>query len=753
MYMKTKKLFYFAALLAVLAGCKKEGPDQSIRVHDLNVSVKIENTDDLNFEAGDGFCAAIAKTSSPATAIKVEDSYHTDFSFENSTLKSSIFNGTFAAIDNVDLENTYCFYGVLPAPAEDYEGYGAKLDNWMVTLPDSQTATQTGWDKAADILLMNPTAISNSDPAANGQALSYSPANGGNVEFDHLFGFGKVSFAGFPVENAGLVVKSVSIEAVGAEQALAGKFPIDITKPAVENVLTTSEAKNVITLAGDGKIAIGEYAALFVANPGSYDLKFTVNTDDAIFTFEASNVTVERGVKPEEAVVAFISDVVYIKPIDVEIAQGETWSFTPSEASCIVRTYPYRFWGDSDKKMLFSFSYPESTVANWGTGMAVGEKYAQAWSNGQKIDGGQVVLASNGSFKGVNFVKVNFGLSNGQAVGTATLEASLVNGENKTVLGTANVSPMDISLSEPQDYYFNAPSFEQAGKLVFTLTIPEGYKLREAVPFLTSLEINPTPVITLSSSLIDVEKAGASNTLDCVVNAAKTVNVTTSDSWITASYADGKLSYSIAENTGNKRNGTITITATGVSTQTKSIEVKQRGEAERFVLTITANDLHDAINSKINAGFVAEAGKYYELVHTFKAKSVNNPENTKDVEIKIDQVLYNSTYTADTDDMIRLNLGDFKCTSAIGDIEQIFLHSYHRIDRIDTYAPALFKYSNDGVEWGITPKAQLGYSSSTNSTYTNTVKYSDVKYKWFNLNINSGSWFRFIKIEVTFLVD
>ena len=108
-----KKLLYMTALLAVAAGCAKtESAPEMSDVVNLSVRVNVSNGADtkakfdgdshIKFEKGDAFYAAIAKESTPTTAVKVAYAatyparqYYSVFTIENFEAESPVFKGNF----------------------------------------------------------------------------------------------------------------------------------------------------------------------------------------------------------------------------------------------------------------------------------------------------------------------------------------------------------------------------------------------------------------------------------------------------------------------------------------------------------------------------------------------------------------------------------------------------------------------------------------------------------------------------------
>lgn len=220
-----KKSLYIAAALMAIVGCSKsELAPETAGTHDINVSVAVSTGDDtravfdgdshIKFEKGDYFYAAVAKKGTPTKGVKVAKSkgaaagvYYSIFKIKDFEATAPVFDGELWSIVDADFADEYNFYGVFPAAAVNTAYSEEDLTSWTVKIPEEQTATQTSWYNRADIMLVKPTTISTSNKTHNDEYGEYSTVNSEKLEFAHLFGFGKITFAGVPDAYKSQVVK------------------------------------------------------------------------------------------------------------------------------------------------------------------------------------------------------------------------------------------------------------------------------------------------------------------------------------------------------------------------------------------------------------------------------------------------------------------------------------------------------------------------------------------------------------------
>lgn len=759
-----KKSLYIAAALVAMAGCSKsEIAPETAGTHDIKVSVAVSTGADtkavfdgdshIKFEKGDYFYAAVAKKDAPTKGIKVAKSkgglagvYYSIFKIKDFEATAPVFDGELWSIVDADFANEYNFYGIFPAAAVNTAYSEEDLTSWIVKIPEEQTATQTSWYNRADIMLVKPTTISTSNKTHNDEYGEYSTVNSEKLEFAHLFGFGKISFAGVPDAYKSQIVKSVKIEAVGENKALAGRFSVDITKDVYDADVKSTSPVSYINLPGDGTTTVSDYVAWFVANTGEFDVKITVFTNKADLVFERKGLVIARSAITSPTVNYKSSDVVTSH--DVALAEGETWTNTPAYSKIINSSYKERAWGDGDKKMNFSISYPGSNNGNYGTSLYTTDGYTQGLAS-STIIGGKVVLSSAADFSGVKMVKANLGIYTDGV--TADFTMSLVKDGKQYDLGKVNITGNGNN-PDGKEYYFSGNSECESGQLVLTVDNLSNQSCR---PYIGALSINPAPGIVLDSKTIKVAKTAHSESVDCGVYAATgDPTVTVADdakSWLSASWASNKLTVTVTENTGKKRAGTITIKAKGLSETTETVTVEQASAtAVTYKLSVTAADMYKVLKAEAdklkNEGKEVDPLSGYPVTAKFTAKGVNDATKTTEVEIYGDKL-----YIGSATETSFKSKGSIKCTSAVGAISKIVVVADKKM-KAGAYDDLILKLSSDGSSWSKVSSNALSYTGD--GPYTSTAVIGDDSVNWFDIAVtNWGSSTPVYSFEVTFTTD
>lgn len=759
-----KKSLYIAAALVATIGCtKSEFIKESAETHDINVSVTagtesgtkavFDGDSHIKFEKGDAFYAAIAKADAPAKGIKVAtkegyaaNAYYSSFSISDAEAATPEFKGSLYSIVEADFADEYCFYGVFPSGAVNTNFSEEDLTAWTVDIPDEQTASQTSWQNKADVMLMQPTTISTSDNTYDEKYGEYSTSNQEKVKFAHLFGFGKISFASVPELYASQVVKSIKIEATGDNKALAGRYTVDITKDIEEVVPVPASTKSSITLKGDGETTVAEYVAWFVANPGTFDVKITVFTNKADLIFEREGLVITRSFISNPTVNFKSTDVT--DSHDVALVDGENWTNTLSNSNTITSTYKERAWGDGDKKMNFSISYPGSTNSNYGSSLSVSGVYTQNLAN-NPILGGKVVLSSAADFSGMKEIKVNLGIYTADV--TADFTLSVVKNGTAIDLGKVNIAGSNKD-HLGKDYYFKTTPESESGQLVLTV---DNFSNTSCRPYIGTLSINPAPAIVLDNTTIKVDKTAHSETFDCEIFAADGAPVVTvaedAQSWLSASWADSKLTLTVTENTGAKRSGKVSLKATGLSETVQDITVVQSSAIEvLYKLSVSAADMYKVLKAekdKLEAeGTVVDNLTGYPVTAKFEAVGVDDPTKKTEVEISANK-LYLGTATEES----FKTKGSLKCTSAVGIISKVVVVADQKL-KAGNYDDLVLQISENGTSWKKVASSALTYEGD--NPYTTTAVIDDDTANWFDISVTAwGKATLIYSFEITFLVD
>lgn len=777
-----KKILYTALIALLAISCtkniteesvNKEAPKNVVAVN-MTVPVAVEADTKASFDgenrvvfsSTDAFYAAIASKDAPSTALVVETSkdwygdleysYYQKFSLVSPT-EEPVFKGTFYILETDFVENgEYNFYGVFPYSAVNYLS-GKDLSKWRVVLKNSQKQTQDSWDSSCNVMLAEPGTISTSatdDYKYNQTFKDYEASyTGETVAFAHLFGYCKMNFAGIPEEYASETVKSITIEAIGEKKDITGTYEIDITKQVDEIVPVAKTTNSKITLTCDNSVAISDYTAWFVANPGIYDVKITVATGAADFVFERSGLEIERS--------KIAAPTVNLKEIDqtVDHSVDLTGSGTPelwttgafTYSSTISSSYKSRTWGVGEKKMNFTILFEgEENASNYASynGNST-DGYVQIIAQ-NSIKSGAVILTSEAAFKGVEAVHMSLGLYTEGAIADYTL--SLVDGANTYELGKYTIN--GSSSYYGQDYSFTNNTDVKKGKLVLRVDNLRGEFSGQARPTLGLLTINPKPIINLASPSLSIEKTATQSTVGCEV-LLNTADVTVSvdseaSSWLSASYADNLLTYTATENTGKKREGTITIKTTGVGGETTAnLVVKQASAvAKTFTLTLTSEDLKNAANAKIaelnEAG--TTIGQYSSYEVSLSKNATSSDASTKNVTMVFPKVVLYSTVGDET--VFKVN-GAITTAEELGEVQSVKFTSAEK-GGTSTWSYTVVSFSIDGTTWVKNVASQISVEGTT-APYTTTVTNDNSDYLWFKIEPSAAK--DMDSIEVVFVAD
>lgn len=766
--MNMKKITYIAAALLAFVGCaKQEIVPQTAGTQSISVTLPVaeeltkvhfDGASHIKFDKGDAFYAAIAKTTSPTQTVKVAtnsqaaaSANHTLFSIVDFEAEEPLFKGNLYNIPERDIEEEYFFYGLYPST---YAGSNSDLTKWTIKLPENQPenqdeeASQETWYGKADALLVKPTLISTADKTFEPHYKEYSLARPNEkIEFAHLFGFGKLSFAGIPEQYKDLVVKSVSIKAVGTKKDIAGTFYVNVTAEMDElGDLKASRPKDCITLKGDGQTTVSNYKAWFVANPGTYDVEITVSTAKADFVFKRSELIVTRGAITEPtANYGKVADDAAISH-DVALAEGETWTTGVLKyGDCMSSSNPIKAWGAGEKKMNFfvDYVYLGTSNSNYPSYYSGSGKYVQALTS-KTLMGGAALLSSEASFSGMTQIRLNCGVYTPSATADFTVYSELEG--KQTQIGKVTVEGTNENV-DGKNFFFDVPEAGRAGVLVVKA---DNLSPEDASPYVGSITINPDAEIVLGQKTLKVAKTASANEISCGIFAAKgepTVKVAEdAASWITgAAYADGKLTFNVAENAGSKRTGVVTVTVKGLTDVSETLTVVQASATEvEYKLTVGPAQVAAAIAKAKEAG--TELTKEYDpLTASFQAVATDGSGKTTDVELSFSALGCNNVTS---ENFAIKNNSTVTTTSSIGFIEDVCVVATSSITANPMWADLAVKTSADGSVWAF---LQGGKYEKNDIYYTNTFTNEDESQIWFQLIVNRVT--RIKSIELTYIAE
>lgn len=747
-----KKTLYMAAVLATLAGCAKtesqpENPvgsnlELTANVEGVGTKAVFDGDSHIKFEKSDAFCAAIALPSAPDKAVKVAkqnggyaNEYYTTFKLEDPNADTPVFKGNFYSILEAQNSDTYKFYGVFPSDA--VASYGENLTVWRVQVNGEQTSSQTSWQNKADVMLVEPADVTVEDKEKT-QWGEYNSKASLNIKFAHLFGFGKISFADIPDTYAGLNVEQVVVEAVGENKDLVGIYKIDITKDVDEMKPVPFNTGSTVTVTPETAVTVADNVVWFVANPGSYDVKITVKTSRYDLVFERTGLNIKRGKIAAPTVHFKAADAAVSH--DVALAEGETWSHTPTSNNSLTSIRKKATWGDGEKKMAFSLAYPkDANGTNAGTTYYKSSNVAQGFAQNRVI-GDKVVLSSGASFSGVKMLKLNLGIYTASA--SCDFTVALANGTDTTVIKKISVATGEETPSpEGADYFIENTTGVEAGDLVITL---DNLSKDDIRPYLGLLVLNPKPELVVGESELKFEKEGGAGEIACNAYATKSEPKVSSDAeWLKVTYADGKISYTAEANTDSKRTATVTVTLTdGDFTVTKTISVKQKSATTlEYKLTVTPALMNEILKAEAEKHPDADATSYYPIDAKFTAVATDGSGKTVDVNMHATWMYV--TNLSDTSFRMR---GKFYCSSSIGFVEKVVITADRKVTT-SNWADLAVKFSKDGSTW-----SHLSSSAITVDGKTSTLVNEDEDNTYFSIDATGGFSVIYVdSFEVTFI--
>lgn len=747
-----KKTLYMAAALAVLAGCAKtesqsENPvgsnlELTANVEGIGTKAVFDGDSHIKFEKGDAFCAAIALPSAPNKAVKVAkqdggyaNEYYTTFKLEDPNADTPVFKGNFYSILEAQNADAYKFYGVFPSDA--VASYGENLTVWRVQVKGEQTSSQTSWQNKADVMLVEPADVTVEDKEKT-QFGEYNSKASLNIKFAHMFGFGKISFADIPDTYAGLKVDQVVVEAVGENKDLVGVYKIDITKDVDEMQPVPFQTGSSLTVTPETAVTVADNVVWFVANPGTYDVKVTVKTSRYDLVFERTGLNIKRGKIAAPTVHFKAADVAVSH--DVALAEGETWSHTPTYNNSLISTRKKAMWGDGEKKMAFSLAYPkDANGTNAGTTYYKSSNVAQGFAQNRVI-GDKVVLSSGASFSGIKMLKLNLGIYTASA--SCDFTVALANGTDTTVIKKISVATgEEAPNAEGADYFIENTTGVEAGDLVITL---DNLSKDDIRPYLGLLVLNPKPELVVGESELKFEKDGGTGEVACNAYATKSEPKVSSDAeWLKVTYADGKISYTAEANADSKRTATVTVTLTdGDFTVTKTISAKQKSATSlEYKLTVTPALMNEILKAEAEKHPDADATSYYPIDAKFTAVATDGSGKTVDVNMHATWMYV--TNLSDTSFRMR---GKFYCSSSIGFVEKVVITADRKVTT-SNWADLAVKFSKDGSTW-----SHLSSSAITVDGKTSTLVNEDEDNTYFSIDATGGFAVIYVdSFEVTFI--
>ena len=552
-----------------------------------------------------------------------------------------------------------------------------------------------------------------------------------------------------PEKYASLKVKSVTIEAVGEKKDICGQFFLDITADAAKTELNALNPGASIVVTPTDEVTVKDNVVWFVANPGTYDVKITVATPTYDLVFERQGLVVSRSkitsptVHFKEADTALSHDVI--------LAEGESWVNTLSYSNCLSSSKRSQKWGnDPSKKMAFSLAYPGSGNDNYGSSAYADAGYAQLLAY-QAIQGKKVILSSEAAFGGIKLVKANLGIYTNDATGTFTV--SLEDGDKSYKLGSVKITGNNDNCNGVNYYFANTTGVEY-GRFVLTV---DSLSTENCRPYIGELSFNSAPEVVFAESVVKVDKIAGSFEVVCDVKGANAdPEVTVSEDakgWLTASYADGKLTYTVTANEGEKRAGTVTVKAKGIGGEASAeVKVVQASvNSAEYKLSVSASEVYPYIQAKIkeleDGGQTVGTSASAELTIPFTAKGTTDPSKTTTVNLKFAKVLLKES----TAEFIRIT-STIAPTEPVGVVTEVTVVSSFKVES-SNYGQMALKFSDNGLNWTNAPKSAITSSEGADGYQKSVIVNDNSDYKWFSIAPDGWSVNKVKSFDVIFVEE
>ena len=481
---------------------------------------------------------------------------------KNSTETTIADDGTTASFKLSLNESTapYTIYAI--SPANVASSISSQYCNWTITIPDSQEPSATSCDPAAQVVV------------GQTEALETLPSSV-DMKFEHLTAYAKINFTNVTLGEA--VVNSITIT---ADQYIAGKHYYQVAdngsytagqlrsaSGAVKSItITTSELNNVwVALA---PVAVSE-------------LTFTINTDKGTITKEVAGLNKEF---KSGVVATFNVDMtgktiatpdVYTLVTDLSVlAEGDNVIIASADEDYAISTDNSGYVRNATaitkdgNTIIPTVAVGIFTVHDAGTNL-----YAF-----KEASDGKYLYASSSSNNNLQTQATND--ANGYwdiTIKDATTGAAKVVAQGAN---TRNVMQYNYNNGNPRFSCYASTQKDVA----FYYKSNGGEKIA----------IEPQ---IIASDINNVAAAGVTNaTANIVVRGIASVTATTDGTVVTAASVSGNvLTYTVAANNGEAREGSITLEGGSVET---TITVSQLGKVTGTVYTLTNDEIRSFLTSK-----------------------------------------------------------------------------------------------------------------------------------------------------------
>ena len=501
-------------------------------------------------------------------------------------------NGTLDSQEEYDWYAMYPYSSYVPGPKNTGSGY------MTIGCAASGTQTQTGNNSLAHVAGKNFPLV--------GKAYAVPAGSAPALAMTHV-----ATLLEFEVTNSLDEAITVSNIKFTAPAALVGTFYIDFTD--IANITATSSGSSYTSKSATLIVKNGEAIA------AGASAKFYLPV--APFT-AAANAKLA---------------------LEVNVTAGEKVGLLSKEITLATET-SFKAGKIKNVKVNYDAEFVEEGIAlpfEDNFAWATGEAELSASSLNKNYSTSTKVYANNGDLK--------FGTSSALgSISTAPLnlsqpftvavDAKCWSGDTSVLKITVNgVTQKTATLPEAFESYlfrFDAATSASVIKFEITGTGTDASKHRGHIDNLKVIAGHDyvlPPVLKLDSNLLNVQAEANTNTVGYTVkNPVDGISVTavSNNDWITVTPATNSLTIAVAENTGDERTGTVTVSYEGVANQTITV-TQAAPKSDDVVVTeksVTHNFVNNATFKTWDSSYKARTIEFTEA--TVKFKSANKQSST-----------------------------------------------------------------------------------------------------------------------------
>lgn len=516
------------------------------------------------------------------------------FKLEDATTGRFLGNvsGTLDSQEEYDWYAMYPYSSYVPGPKNTGSGY------MTIGCAASGTQTQTGNNSLAHVAGKNFPLV--------GKAYAVPAGSAPALAMTHV-----ATLLEFEVTNSLDEAITVSNIKFTAPAAIVGTFYIDFTD--IANITATSS----------GSSYTSKSATLIVKNGEAIAAGASAKFYLPVAPFKAAanaKLSIEVNVTSGEKVGL----------LSKEITLATETSFKAGKIKPIKVNYNVEF---VDEGIALPF---EDNFA-WATG----EAELSASSLNKNYSTSTKVYANNGDLKfGTSSVlgSISTAPLNLSQPFTVAVDAKCWSGDTSVLKITVDgVTQKTATLPEAFESYlfrFDAATSASVIKFEITGTGTDASKHRGHIDNLKVIAGHDyvlPPVLKLDSNLLNVQAEANTNTIGYTVkNPVDGISVTavSNNDWITVTPATNSLTIAVAENTGDERTGTVTVSYEGVANQTITV-TQAAPKSDDVVVTeksVTHNFVNNATFKSWDSSYKARTIEFTEA--TVKFKSANKQSST-----------------------------------------------------------------------------------------------------------------------------